>query len=459
MKRVGNLLAAFAVVCGAAAASDALAQHRGHGDAAPAAVVATPEARRADIESFRTQFLARDRSYSDAARAEAEARLAQLDARADSISQAYFELEIARIVALADNGHTTSFAGPRSRRYDRAQIRLAPFGDDFYVLRARSEDADLLGARLTAIDGHPIAEVRAVARTLEGGTDGRRDRNADLFFESPEQMHALGVIAQADRATYRFALRNGGEVDRRLTVEPADSNRLRGNSDRWFYPAPVEGEDSNWRSALAPEAAPWALQEPDNPFRWRVAPEIDGIVIELRQNNDSGDRTIASALAEFRAAIASAHPRNLVLDMRMNGGGNLQTTRDFMKSLPHIVSGRIFVLTSPWTFSAAISSIGYVKQEAPDRVSIVGENVGDRLNFFSEGDVVTLPNSQAIMLYATQRHDYVTGCRPFRDCHGPVRQYPIALPTLAPDIPAPWTIDGWLAGRDPAMDAVAQALR
>jgi len=55
--------------------------------------------------------------------------------------------------------------------------------------------------------------------------------------------------------------------------------------------------------------------------------ELDGIVIELRQNNDADDRTIASALLEFEAAIAAQHPRNIVLDMRMNGGGDLNTTR------------------------------------------------------------------------------------------------------------------------------------
>jgi hypothetical protein len=148
-----------------------------------------------------------------------------------------------------------------------------------------------------------------------------------------------------------------------------------------------------------------------------------------------------------------------VLDMRMNGGGDLNTTRAFMRSLPERVPGRIFALTSPWTFSAAISSVGYLKQAAPDRVTIVGENVGDRLNFFSEGDIVTLPNSQAMILNATERHDYATGCRGYDDCHGPVRRNPISVPTLAPDIAASWTIDAYRAGRDPGMEAVAAALR
>ena len=36
---------------------------------------------------------------------------------------------------------------------------------------------------------------------------------------------------------------------------------------------------------------------------------------------------------------------------------------------------------------------------------------------------------------------------------------PIAVSSLAPDIPAPWTVESYLTGRDPAMDAVAAAIR
>lgn len=145
--------------------------------------------------------------------------------------------------------------------------------------------------------------------------------------------------------------------------------------------------------------------------------------------------------------------------MRLNSGGDLNKTRDFVQSLPNLASGRIFVLTSPCTFSAAISTVGYLKQAVPDRVTIVGEMVGDRLEFFAEGRGVDLPNSGIGIGVATQRHDYKTGCKPFSDCHGNVVRFPIAVPTLAPDIPAAWTIEALRTGRDPALDAVVKSLK
>jgi hypothetical protein len=122
--------------------------------------------RRVDLATFRREFFTVDNSYSTSARAEAERRLKALEAQAGTVSNAHFELELARIVALADNGHTNSPVQLRSRRYARVPVRLVAFGDQFHVLRADSANADLLGGRLTAIDGKPVEAVRAAVHTF-----------------------------------------------------------------------------------------------------------------------------------------------------------------------------------------------------------------------------------------------------------------------------------------------------
>jgi|CXWL01.1.fsa_nt_gi hypothetical protein len=456
-RRTILVLAAAALSTFAAWADPAVAQHPEHGQGTPTPAQQTTEGFGADIEVFRTQFLAVDQSYSATARAEAEARLAVLEQDIARVSPAYFELETARIAALADNGHTFAVAGPRSRRYNRIMLRLTPFGEGFFVLRATAENSDLLGGRLVSIDGHDTHALSAAARTLVGGTNAWRDRSAGYLFESPDLLNALGLSRDAGAASYRFRLPNGRMITRRLTAESA-RQRAPANAFRWMFPATTELGDADWRGALAVEQAPWSLLEPSEPFRWRMAPEVDGMVIELRQTNDAEGRPIGDFLAEMEGEIRAGAPVNLVLDLRFNGGGNLNTTRGFVQRLPSHVSGRIFVLTSPWTFSAAISTTAYLKQAAPDRVTIIGEEVGDRLVFFAEGDFVTLPNSHVMLHMATERHDYETGCQANPDCHSAVSRHPIEVATLTPDIPTPWTIQHYLDGRDPAMEAVTAAL-
>jgi hypothetical protein len=459
MKTIRSIGAA--IVLAAASGIGAMAVSAQHGapatnDASRAPM--TAENRAKDIAAFRELFMARDKSFSDTARAEAETRLATLEKNVGSVSQAYFDLELARIVALSDNGHTHYVLGSISRYYNRVPIRLATFGEDFYVVRAIDADADLLGAKLVSIDGHPVKELREAGRSLWGGVAAFRDRFAFNLFESPELLRAIGLAAADGAATYRFETKTG-MVERKLAGDPASDTRPFSQPIPALFPSKLPLEDASWKTALTADKAPWALQDWGKTFRWRAAPELKALVLDMRANVDAADQKMADALAMFDAAIAAEKPTSLVLDMRFNGGGNLNTTRAFMKSLPEKIPGRIFVLTSPFTFSAGISSVGYLEQAGPDKVTIVGEAVGDRLLFWAEGRGADLPNNRGMIGLATQRHDYAGGCKAYMDCHVSVKVAPIAVTSLAPDIAAPWTIEAYLSGRDPAMEAVAAALR
>ncbi len=416
------------------------------------------EARAEDIAAFRKNIFEADISYTAEARAEAERRLQRLTAERGSVSQAYFELELSRIAALADNGHTKASPHARSRLMNRIGLRLVPFGTDFHVLRARPEHAHLLGAKLIAVDGVDIAELREAGRSLVGGTPAWRDRTVPYFLESPEQMHAIGLIPDPRSARYRFLLTDGRIVQPRIAAEAPDSERPLKQADRWLFPERMKEEGDGWRTLLAPEEAPWAYRDPDTPFRLRHAPDMNAVVAEMRQVYSSGKSDIAQFAYDVEDALRETGARHLVLDLRQNGGGNLNTARAFMKRLPQIVPERIFVLTSPWTFSAAISSLGYLEQAAPEKVTIVGEMVGDRLEFFAEGGYESLPHASTMVSISTERHNYRTGCEGEADCHGSIVRFPIKVESLAPDIEAPWTIEAYRAGRDPGMEAVAAAL-
>ncbi|MBL8363445.1 MAG: hypothetical protein JNN18_23370 [Rubrivivax sp.] len=413
--------------------------------------------RRADLAQFRRDFLDRDASYAPAARAGAQARLAALEAQTGLVDSARFALELARIAALADNGHTMSLPLPRAELFNRVPLRFVPFGRDVHVVRTTPEHAALLGATLEAIDGRPLDALRSAAHGLQGGPPAWRDRWLPLYVESPEQLHALGQADAPQRARYALRAPDGTRLERTLDAEPPRPDRPRANTGRLLLPG-VLGEDLGWRGVLPATQAPWSLQEPLQFLRWRIDDARSLAVVEMRVTHDTARQKLPAFFDEARRAVAERRPRHLALDLRQNGGGDLTTTRAFAQSLPELVPGRLFVVTSPWTFSAAISTTGYVKQAAPDRVTLVGEEPGDRLEFWAEGRVLTLAHSRLALLPATERHDYRDGCRRFDDCHDPVRRHPIAVPTLAPDIAAPWTYAAWRDGIDPAMRAVEQAL-
>lgn len=438
---------------------------------------------REDLQAYRNNFLAIDRSFSATARAAAEARLSRMENASRPLSPIEFAVELCRITALADNAHTQCLPSNIGRLmcerfaaliaknspwcnlrdpdfavpdFTRLSITFQPFGEDFHVVRVSSEHADLLGAKLLSIEGQPIERIRPILRTFSGGTDAHRDAVAAGVLASPPQLHAVALSKTDDSLRYEFLMLDGRQSQRR------------------FNSSGLHSENANERSIPAPDRAPWSLREPGKPFRFRDEPALDSLVVQLRQVLDTQEEGIAAFIERMERHRAELGRQNIVLDMRQNGGGNLLTARDFMVQWPTRVPGKFYVLTSRQTFSAAIASIAYLKQAGTDRVVIIGEPVGDRLMFFSDGLPVQLPHSGLFFLPAVVRMDYENGCREYTDCFAGIveegrptavsllvlppdlERLPISVKTLKPDVSAPWTVRSWIEGMDPAMEAIDQ---
>jgi hypothetical protein len=434
---------------------------------------------RTDIAAFREEFLTGDRSFSTEARAAADARLERLERRASSISAEDFTIELCRIAALSDNAHTgclpnwlgreicrqwavieqRSSTGCDDREptikigeFGTVPVQLRPFLSDFHVVAVREEDSDLLGARVVAVNGNAIDDIRDVLRSFSGGKVASRDLKAAEVLASPHRLRAVGLGKRTDSVTYQFVTTTGNSVERTFALH-------------------TSGGQAITRRLPNAERAPWAFQESNEPFRHRDAPDLDAVIIQLRQNVDSPTTKIEDFLRKAEQRRAGLERQHVVVDMRFNGGGNLMLTREFMTQWPSKVPGRFYVLTSAQTFSAGIASIAYLKQAGGDRVVIVGEPVGDRLMFFSDGRPIQLPNSGLFLLPAPVRMDFHDGCRKYDDCFAgisqpgrataplpagvqSVRRMPLAVASLEPDVYVPWTIESWLNEVDPMLEAV-----
>lgn len=401
---------------------------------------------RDDLTALRA-FLEQDRSYSTAHREQAEELIDALEGQVGSLSPIQMALAAARIAALADNGHTMVLNGVGGPGLDRIPYRLALMQGRLYIVDP-GDESDLMGAEVLTVDGVGVDRIRQAFHAYRGGAVPWRDQGLAVFAETPQAMAADGVISRAGPMDLRLRTRTGGTVNRTVSARPSEA--------AWFF-APSALQASG-RRPTAPDGGsqPLYLRDPDIPFFTAPVPEVNGLYVALRATRNQAGMSVTEFLTTARAEIESTRPRNVILDMRFNIGGDLNTARDFAKALPGLLppDGRVFVITSGSTFSAAISTLGYLKEAGGDRVVIVGEPIGDRLEFWAEGDPVNLPYSGTMLLHATERHNYQTGC-PQDDCHQSIRRNPIRVESLQPDLPAPMTIEAYLSGRDPAMEAIA----
>lgn len=393
-----------------------------------------------------------DRSYPSSARAEAQRLTKALVADARNLTHEQFVLRVAEIAALADNAHTAIGENAFRKNTPRLPLRTYLFADGLYVLWANAGVADLLGARIDMIDGKRIGDIYAVIRRYHGGTEARRRVRLIPMLESPALLQAAGIAKERDALTVTGVLANGTPFVRRIEAEQRDRSAWVSSTARTLFPA---APGAGMVSLLKPgTGVPVYLQNPTKLFATAPLP-AGGLYIGLGYNMDGDEERIGPFLDTTLARVRTDRPAFVVLDMRMNGGGDYTTTYAFARALP-AASGRanIYILTSPWTFSAAITTVAALKEAGGERVKIVGEEVGDRLDFWAEGGSFKLPNAFLTVNYAAGRHVYNAPCTDRETCFWLNDRYPVRVTTLRPDIEAPLTFAAYRAGRDPAMDAV-----
>ena len=426
--------------------------------ATPAARAATPigrEAQLQDLEKVRTEYLPKEMAYSPEARRLAEAKVSELEARAGALSPSELLVGLAQVGGFADNAHSgVRYHDPQALPQKRLPLRLLWFADGLVVARASGAAADLAGARVVAVEGLSPDALYERIKGLTGGKTVERKKYLTELMETEGVLHALGLAKATDSVRLTLRLRDGRRVVRtvamvdQLASPTADFERL-------WAPQPLPKE-IGWTAALAPDQAPLYLRDADRTFRVVDLPKDDALYIQFRSNEDEDGYPIADFLKTADARIAAAKPRNLIIDLRFDIGGNLLTTLDFMRKLPGQAPGRVFLLVGPYTFSAGIISAAAIRKAGGDKVTIVGDELGDRLHFWSEGANVKLANSHLAMRYTNGQFDLENGCAAKPACYDDMVK--VNFVSLAPDVPAPLTAKAWLAGRDPGMEAVEAAL-
>jgi hypothetical protein len=408
------------------------------------------EAQQQDIEQF-SRLLAMDRSFSPAARAEANRRIAELKSERAPLDGERFHVALLRTTALADNGHTNLYYRSGDSQ-NVLPLRVVLFADGLYVLRAKSAYADLLGARVDSIEGRPTRDVIAALELLHGGNEGWRRIHAALYVQSPAILYGDAIGSRPDQSNWTFRMPNGGEIMRTLPGETPGENEPHAEMTRWLSPQKMKGEPSNWRALISDDAdLPLSLRDFNSTFRRAWIDHGCALFIQLKAVADADSQHIGDFLNATVDEARSHPPCNIIFDMRFNTGGDYTKAVRFASHSPDLVrpNGRIYLLTGPQTFSAAITTIAFVKQAAGPRAIILGESVGDRLTFYGEGNAGCLPHAGLCLHYSTGMHDYAHRCDDRDRCFWLNWIFPVQVRSLAPDETITMTFADYSSLRDP----------
>jgi hypothetical protein len=350
---------------------------------------------------------------------------------------------------------------PANGDIDVLPVRVTAFADGVYVMRARDGYDDLLGGRVEAIDNVPIDTVLRQIETLRGGLQSFRLDKAALYLPIQDLLNGLGISPDAGKSTWTVRMPSGQTLTRTLISDRLPKGDSLPDAARWMSPEPSQSLAGKW-SALRPSmgngTVPLPLQRFDDLFVRTPVEKSCATYVRMRSIADDDGQRIQPFIASTEEALRAHPPCAVILDLRYSNGGDFTKSYAFGHELPKLVApaGHVYILTDALTFSAAITTAGFVKEAGANAVTIVGEPIGDRLAFFAEGGRGCLPNSRLCVDYATGKHDYSQPCRDWAVCFWLTRLYPVRVQTLAPDELIPVRFSDWNLGHDVAFDRAVQ---
>lgn len=334
-------------------------------------------------------FLARElpkrhaNAFHSISRDQFEAEVAKLDRELDHLNADEIYVGMDRIANLIGDGHTYI-----RLPVDHASlpIQLDRFGDDYRVVATASGNDAALGARVVKINDVPIARAHDLLLSLTPAdeTTVLRELRVNGFLTTGLVLHGLGITQ--NRNTARFTLLDDSGKEFSVDVHAAAP----GEKLEWKYPY---------------KDPPLFRQKPDDDFWYTYLPDAHTVYCSFRGYKDLGKKS--KGLFDL---IKQQHPDKLVVDMRLNGGGDYEVG---LKHLVHPIrnlgdinrKGHLFVFIGHGTFSAAMSNSAHFRYQT--NALLVGEQIGEKPNSYQEAREMILPNSHWTVRYSVKFYQFV----------------------------------------------------
>jgi hypothetical protein len=365
-----------------------------------------------------------------------DSALAVLDRKLPGLARHQVIVELARIVALAGDGHT-NVAPTRDPKigFRAYPLKLYFFKDGLFVRSAARAHADLVGARVVRLGRLTADQAYLAVRELVGRDNEMNARFfAPFLLAMPEVLHAIGAIDEPGGVPLLLEQAGARTV---AVVEPSGAAPMM-PSDTDVSWVPEDGW-VDMRGPDGPRTPLWLRADPREPMRLEYLPESRTAYVQLNRVGDAPDQTLAAFASRLRAFVDSGAVDRLVLDLRLNRGGDGTLLQPLLLSLirsPKLEGpGRLFVIIGRSTSSAA-QFLVHDLEEYTDAV-FVGEPTAGKPNSYGDSRRITLPNS-GITVRASIYHWQ--------------RAHPLDVrPWKGPDVAAELTSRDYRANVDPAM--------
>lgn len=356
-----------------------------------------------------------------------EAQVAELEREIPQLEENRIKWEIYRIVALPNDAHTYFNISNHKLDWHMMPFKLWLFPEGLYVLDAGRKERAVIGTRIVAIEDTPVEEAYRMLRPyLSAENEHHWKERFCYLVTGAEVLGAAGICKDLDSIDVTFEDRDGRRFTR--PIRPVHYMPVM----YWAGMRPIDND------------APYVFWNDRRDSYWFEYREDTGTVyVQFNECvRESREETIESFVDRLGAWVEANEFERCVIDIRKNDGGDSYVSRmmaGLVEGNPKIDRpGRLFVMTSRKTFSAAVMFLSLM--ECRTNAVIVGEPTGQGPFFCAIPRPVVLPNS-GIEINVSRQFNRCALVNDGRD-------------SIEPDIPVQYTYEDYLEGRDPMMEAV-----
>lgn len=397
------------------------------------------DAWRSDLTQLGREFPERHlNAFHEMSRTSFETGLQRIRERVGAWPDHVVAVQLARVVNQVGDGHSgIRLFSDTALAFRSYPVKLRVFPDGLHVVATHRDHAELLGARVLA-----IGERSADAALAEVAELVARDNGMDALafgpslLVMPEVLTGTGILGEAGAATFTLEV---DERPRTVRLEPTPGPfRLEGHSL-----LDLRDRADDWVRLLgAPDGAPPLLhRDPTAPFWTAWLSDRVTRYVQINHITDGPEESFADFSRRVLETAAARDAERIVLDLRWCRGGNGYLIRPLVLGLlksEFDAPGRLFVLTGRRTFSAGQMLVSELERLSHAR--FVGEPTANRPNLYGDNEKIVLRES-GLTVRAAYLKWQLRDPRDMREC-------------TAPHVHAPWTVEDWRRGDDPALRAV-----
>lgn len=345
-------------------------------------------------------------------------------------------VSIQRLLSLLGDGHTFLYPiAMKKGQLTALPLKLYYFKDGLFIIGAGENYKDLVGKKIERIGNFSSGQVfKALKNYVSRDNDIGVTWLGPSYMILPEFLKAMGAINKTEEV--QFTINDNGSLTNASIVPRKELPSEDDLAFKLFPPAFSSGEVPMYLSRI-------------NQNYWFEKIDSNCVYFQFNQVQNDKKETLSDFSDRLAETLIKEQIRNLVVDVRLNNGGEAQISfslyRNLLKYSGTVKNSRIFLITGRNTFSAAQDFISFLDTYF-NNIILVGEPSSSKPIHIGDETLFMLPNSGAVGSIATGHHQITRTSRDHRQW-------------INPAIPVELSSVEYFNNQDPVMKTILLGLK